>query len=34
MRGASLLLVFLVAKLAIVSGHSAPVTPLALVAYV
>lgn len=33
MRGASLLLVFLVAKLAIVWGHFAPVTLLALVAY-
>src|SRR5437762_606479 len=34
MRGASLLLVFLVAKLAIVWGHSAPLTCLALLAYV
>jgi len=33
MRGASLLLVFLVAKLAIVWGHTAPLTCLALLAY-
>jgi len=34
MRGASLLLVFLMAKLAVVWGHSEPLTCLALVAYV
>ena len=33
MRGASLLLVFLVAKLAVVWGHAAPLSGLALVAY-
>jgi glucan phosphoethanolaminetransferase (alkaline phosphatase superfamily) len=34
MRGASLLLVFLAAKLAILWGHAAPLSALALVAYV